>query len=36
MKNVYNKEDLDIMVEDDELSPEEAAFMLGYDELDDF
>ena len=36
MKNVYNKNDLDSMVEDDEISPEEAAFMHGYDEIDDF
>lgn len=32
MKNVYNREDLDLMVEDDEISVEEAAFMYGYDE----
>ena len=35
MRSVYNKRDLDSMVEDDELSPEEAGFMFGYDELDD-
>ena len=31
MKNVYKKEDLDLMLEDDEISAEEAGFMLGYD-----
>jgi len=32
MKNIYNKRDLDLMLEDDEISPEEAAFMCGYDD----
>lgn len=32
MKSIYNMDDLDLMLEDDEISAEEAGFMLGYGE----
>ena len=32
MSNVYDKEDLDLMLENDEISLEEAGFMTGYAE----
>ncbi len=33
MGNIYRKSDLDNMVEEDELNPEDAGFMHGYDEF---
>lgn len=30
MKNIYNREEVEEMLEDDEISPDEAAFMIGY------
>ena len=30
MHNIYDKEQIDEMLEDDEISVEEAGFMLGY------
>jgi len=30
--DVYNKRNLDVMIENDEISVEEAGFMHGYDE----
>jgi len=32
MANIYNRQDLDLMLEDDEISAEEAGFMMGYSE----
>jgi len=31
-ENIYSEEDREQLLEDDELSPAEAAFMQGYDE----
>ncbi len=33
MGNIYRKNDLDNMVEEDEINPEDAAFMYGYDDF---
>ena len=33
MGNIYRKSDLDNMVEEDELNPEDAGFMHGYYEF---
>jgi len=30
MHDIYDLEEIDLMVEDDEISAEEAGFMLGY------
>lgn len=30
MKNIYKLDDVEEMLEDDEISTEEAAFMIGY------
>ena len=32
MKDIYKKQDIEFMLDNDEISAEEAAFMLGYDE----
>lgn len=34
-RNVYKKEVRDALVDDDEISPQEEAFMQGYDEAGD-
>jgi hypothetical protein len=34
-RNVYSKKTREDLVEDDQISAEEEAFMAGYDELDD-
>lgn len=34
MKNIYKKDFLEAFVDDDEISEEEAGFMLGYIEAD--